>query len=317
MTFYQLYYVVETAKYSSISKAASHLSLAQTNLSATITSLEKELGFFIFSRNSHGIRPTEQGKAFLSYARNILDNYTKITHMGKEKQITRFTLGGFSSSFSNIAFSRLCARYREDENYEMSLLPLERSVDVVFKQLQMMEMDLAMMYLGPGNQANVLEKCKTQKIKMTCIGKLPLNVYLRKSHPLLKNYDPSKPESFDFSGLSQYPYIDYRSNDMTNYTYNGFIDIFLSPPPVNRFQKIFVHDVIQKDEVCRQTNAFSIGLERAASYEKPELMKIPLYGLLADICLFEPLFLPDNPLILEYQTLLIEEFRKNPRFLPI
>lgn len=65
-------YVLEVDKEGSISQAAQNLYMAQPNLSKAIKELEKEVGFQIFKRTSTGVKPTEEGKEFLYYAKNIL-----------------------------------------------------------------------------------------------------------------------------------------------------------------------------------------------------------------------------------------------------
>lgn len=65
-------YAVEVERTGSISQAAENLFMAQPNLSKAIHELEETLGITIFERTSRGVIPTDQGKEFLSYARNIL-----------------------------------------------------------------------------------------------------------------------------------------------------------------------------------------------------------------------------------------------------
>ena len=58
MTIQQVQYILEVSQTGSISRAASNLFLAQSNLSSAIRSLEQELGFPIFTRSNRGIQPT-------------------------------------------------------------------------------------------------------------------------------------------------------------------------------------------------------------------------------------------------------------------
>ena len=67
-----LKYAVEIEKTGSITKAAENLYMGQPNLSRAIRELEESLGITIFMRSSRGVVPTEQGREFLNYARNIL-----------------------------------------------------------------------------------------------------------------------------------------------------------------------------------------------------------------------------------------------------
>ncbi len=68
----QLKYAVEVERTGSISRAAESLYMNQPNLSKAIRDLENDLGITIFARTAKGVVPTEQGREFLSYAKNIL-----------------------------------------------------------------------------------------------------------------------------------------------------------------------------------------------------------------------------------------------------
>lgn len=67
-----LKYAVEIERTGSITKAAENLYMGQPNLSRAIRELEDSLGINIFMRSSKGVVPTEQGRVFLNYARDIL-----------------------------------------------------------------------------------------------------------------------------------------------------------------------------------------------------------------------------------------------------
>lgn len=61
MTLNQLKYIVELSKDSSINEAAKKLFISQPSLTASLKSLEQEVGFEIFSRTKSGISLTDQG----------------------------------------------------------------------------------------------------------------------------------------------------------------------------------------------------------------------------------------------------------------
>ena len=67
MTLNQIKYVIEVANAGSINKAASNLFISQSVLSASISSLESELGETIFNRSARGIDLTPFGQTFLDY----------------------------------------------------------------------------------------------------------------------------------------------------------------------------------------------------------------------------------------------------------
>jgi DNA-binding transcriptional LysR family regulator len=71
-------YAVEVERTSSITQAAENLYMGQPNLSKAIKELEDSIGYAIFERTSKGVTPTQKGREFLAYARNILHQIEKI-----------------------------------------------------------------------------------------------------------------------------------------------------------------------------------------------------------------------------------------------
>jgi LysR family hydrogen peroxide-inducible transcriptional activator len=73
MEFHQLRYVCAVAETGSFSRAAERCQVAQPSLSQQVLKLEEDLSAKLFDRLGRSIRLTEAGRAFLPYARSILD----------------------------------------------------------------------------------------------------------------------------------------------------------------------------------------------------------------------------------------------------
>lgn len=72
MNIEQLIYIVEVAKYSSLSIAAQNLHVTQSTISQSITNFEKELGIKILKRSrGHGAVPTDEGRIILKLAYEV------------------------------------------------------------------------------------------------------------------------------------------------------------------------------------------------------------------------------------------------------
>jgi LysR family transcriptional regulator, hydrogen peroxide-inducible genes activator len=72
MEFHQLKYICAIADTGSFSRAAERCHIAQPSLSQQVLKLEEDLGAKLFDRLGRSIRLTEAGRAFLPYARSIL-----------------------------------------------------------------------------------------------------------------------------------------------------------------------------------------------------------------------------------------------------
>ena len=73
MEFNQLRYACAVAETGSFSRAAERCQIAQPSLSQQVLKLEEDLGAKLFDRLGRSIRITEAGRAFLPYARSILE----------------------------------------------------------------------------------------------------------------------------------------------------------------------------------------------------------------------------------------------------
>lgn len=72
MNFLDLKYIIEIEKWSSISQAAKHLFVAQSNLSRALKRIEKEFDIVIFERTPNGVITTRDGQRFIEHAKEIL-----------------------------------------------------------------------------------------------------------------------------------------------------------------------------------------------------------------------------------------------------
>ena len=87
MNVKHIQYIVEIERVSSISQAAENLYIGQPNLSRILKEVETDIGFPIFLRTTHGVKPTERGAVFLQHAHNILREVENIQMMGHNQPI--------------------------------------------------------------------------------------------------------------------------------------------------------------------------------------------------------------------------------------
>lgn len=75
MTLTQLKYAITVAGANSMNEAAKMLFISQPSLSAAIRELEEETGIRLFWRTNRGIALTPEGKEFIGYARQVVEQY--------------------------------------------------------------------------------------------------------------------------------------------------------------------------------------------------------------------------------------------------
>ena len=85
MTVQQLKYILKVAEVGSITEAAKLLFISQPSLSTSIHSLEEEIGVQIFRRSQNGIAVTPEGKEFIGYARQVMEQYELLVNQKSRK----------------------------------------------------------------------------------------------------------------------------------------------------------------------------------------------------------------------------------------
>ena len=100
----ELNYLIALAEEKSISKAAERLYMAQSSLSQFLSTMEANLGYRLFIRQSSGVRPTEAGRIMIRYAYNTISEFHRvqdemqdITDLKQGKVI--FGISGFRGSY--------------------------------------------------------------------------------------------------------------------------------------------------------------------------------------------------------------------------
>lgn len=171
-------YFLALEKYLNFSVAADELYLSQSSLSKKIRSLEKELGVDLFQRNTRTIELTQAGKAFLPYARNIVDEYFKL----QEAMEALTTKGQKKLTISTISFmnqyniTQMLAFFKE-ENQDIHLEILEENSDICLQLLETGQADACILL----SELNAVELSHYKKYSLK---KDHLVLLVHDSHPL-------------------------------------------------------------------------------------------------------------------------------------
>ncbi|GGH75406.1 LysR family transcriptional activator of glutamate synthase operon [Pullulanibacillus pueri] len=115
MEMRQILYFIEVAKTEHVTKASTHLHVAQSAVSRQIGLLEAELGVSLFIREGRNVKLTSIGRLFLQHAEKAISELNqakeKITeHLNPEQGVIRL---GFAASLSVQTLSLVLAQFRE------------------------------------------------------------------------------------------------------------------------------------------------------------------------------------------------------------
>ena len=100
VTLQQLRYFVAVAEHGSFTATAHDLYTTQSNLSASVSDLERELGIEVFNRSSRGVTLTSAGVELLSYARQVLEQVGMLEDRYAQGAATRSRLAISSQHYA-------------------------------------------------------------------------------------------------------------------------------------------------------------------------------------------------------------------------
>ena len=230
MTLQQLKYIVAVAEQKSMRRAADALYLSQPSLSNSVRELEGEIGLTLFRRSNRGIELTAEGEEFLSYARQILEQYRLMEARYIERKAfkKKFSVSMQHYTFAVEAFIRLAGKFGMDE-YEFAVH--ETKTFEVVDNVKRQKSELGIIYLNDFNRKALEKVLKDNELEFHEMFTCGIFVYLWKNHPLA-----GRTEIY-FEELEEYPCLSFEQGEQNSFYFSEEI---LSTIP--RKKVIYVSD---------------------------------------------------------------------------
>ncbi len=210
MTLNQLRYVIQIADSSSMNEAAKAMFISQPSLSASVKDLEDEIGIEIFIRSNRGISLTPEGKEFLGYARQVVQQYELIEkrYIDKGEYKKRFSVSMQHYTFAVNAFIEVVKQYGIDE-YDFSVY--ETRTNDVIQNVRNFKSEVGILYLNDFNR-KVLEKIFSEnELSFHKLFDCHIYAYVAKSHPLAKK------DRVTLEELSEYPCLAFDQGENNSF----------------------------------------------------------------------------------------------------
>lgn len=204
MTVTQLRYAITVAKAGSINRAAQELLIAQPNLSRAIRELERTLGFSLFERSSQGMRPTAEGKAFLSDAQALLDQFDALEAKytgGSGKN--RFSISVPRASYISDAFTRFSDRLKEGGT---ELFYNETNARAAVENIQKNGYDLGIIRYADEYEPNFRAFLEENRLTGETLVSFSFGLIMSRRNPLA---DKQTLVLADLSGLTEIAHADH------------------------------------------------------------------------------------------------------------
>lgn len=206
MTFQQLKYAIGIAENGSFNKAAEKLFVSQPSLTAAIHDLEKELDIQIFNRNGRGVTLTQDGKEFLSNAKQLYLNYEAVIERYQKGKASKkkFGISTQHYSFALKSFVEMVKRFNTEE-YEFAIR--ETKTKEVIEDVSSLKSQIGILYLSDFNRTIIQKMLNAKGLEFHPLIKCKAYVYIWKGHPLAKK------KSISFEELSEYPCLSFEQDD--------------------------------------------------------------------------------------------------------
>lgn len=178
-----LRYVIEIAETGSITEASRRLHIAQPSLSNALKTIEREVGFDIFSRSHTGIALTKEGVEFLGYARGAVRQMDALENRFVAKRDTRqrFCISTQHFTFTANAFVEMAQAYGEDS---FELILNETQTRQILEDARNRFCDLGILALRQDNATRLLHVADTMGLCFCDLFTAAPHVFLRADHPL-------------------------------------------------------------------------------------------------------------------------------------
>lgn len=210
MRIQQLHYLEAIIQYGSINEAAKNLYITQPSLSAALKELEQEMNVQLFLRTRTGVTLTDDGREFMTYARQILDQVDLLTTRYQKKTVhkTTFSVSAQHYAFVVHAFVELIKEIG-GEQYQFTLR--ETETNNILDDVANFKSELGVLYVNAFNEKVLQKLFKAQDLIFTPLFVATPHVFVSRNNPL------SKKKSVELSDLEHYPYLSYEQGEQNSF----------------------------------------------------------------------------------------------------
>lgn len=210
MTLQQLRYVITITETGSFNKASEVLYIAQPSLTSTIKDLENEIGITIFHRSGRGVSLTNDGVEFVSYARQVYQQYeTLLEKYGKNGMLKKkFGVSAQHYSFAVQSFVELVKKFNTAE-YEFAIR--ETKTREVIEDVSTLKSEIGIIYLSDFNRKIIQKLLSVNGLEFHKLVECDAYVYLWKGHPLAGK------KSIRFEELADYPCLTFEQGGNSSF----------------------------------------------------------------------------------------------------
>ncbi|OQO87629.1 LysR family transcriptional regulator [Enterococcus casseliflavus] len=206
MRIQQLEYLEKIVETGSFNEAAKQLFISQPSLSQAMKELEKEYDLQLFYRSKLGVTLTDDGRSFLNYARNVLDQVNLLDERFRKDSHRKhvFSVSAQHYAFVVHAFVELVKQLGEDE-FQFTLR--ETQTQNVLDDIQTFKSELGVIYLNDFNTTVLTRLIHEKDLQFIPLFEAKPHVFIGRENPLTQK------KSITLADLEPYTYLSYEQGE--------------------------------------------------------------------------------------------------------
>lgn len=210
MTLAQLRYAIAVADTKSMNEAAKQLFITQPSLSAAMKELENEIDVELFHRTNKGVQITVEGKEFLGYARQVVEQYQLLEdrYVNKKNTKQKFGVSLQHYTFAVKAFVEMVKQFGMEE-YEFSIN--ETKTYEVIQDVKNFKSELGIIYLSEFNSRVLTKILKENGLEFYELFPCETYAYMWRGNPLAVE------KSITMEQLKEYPCLSFEQGDNNSF----------------------------------------------------------------------------------------------------
>ncbi len=210
MTIIQMKYAILVSESKSMQEAARKAFISQPNLSEVVKALEEEIGIRIFFRSRTGVTLTSEGREFIKYAKQVIDQYELLEskYIKKQSNKKEFHVSTQHYTFAVNAFIRTIHKHG-DGMYRFSII--ETQTRNVIENVKNWKSDVGIIGVNSFNKKILMKLIQESNLVFHELMQRENCVYLWKNHPLAER------KILTFADLEEYPCLIFEQEDNASF----------------------------------------------------------------------------------------------------
>lgn len=210
MRIQQLEYLEKIVAFGSMNEAAKALYMTQPSLSSAIKELENEMNIQILVRSKTGVRLTEEGREFMSYAQQVMDQVQLLEEKYKDTRPRKQTFSVSAQHYAFVvhAFVELINSLAVEE-YQFKLR--ETETENILEDLSHFKSELGILYLNDFNKKVMTKLFKERELVFQPLFHAKPHVFVSNTSPL------GQKELVELEDLEDYPYLSYEQGERNSF----------------------------------------------------------------------------------------------------